>query len=86
MASSRSVDALALLRSLRVLLTVTVRPLAHVVARLDTTSTPWVLDLDSDSSDQDQCWAMVDVLRVLTLGPPSARSAVPVPLLRLVRT
>lgn len=86
MASSRSTDALALLRSLRVLLTVTVRPLAHVVARLDTTSTPWVLDLDSDSSDQDQCWAMVDVLRVLTLGPPAARSAVPVPLLRLVRT
>lgn len=86
MASSRPADAPALLRSLRVLLTVSVRPLAHAVARLDTTTTPWVLYLDSDSSDQDQCWAMVDVLRVLTLGPLAAEAAVHVPLLRLVRT
>jgi hypothetical protein len=85
MASTRPADVRALLRSLRVLLTVSVRPLALVVARLDTTTTPWVLHLDSDSSDQDQCWAMTDVLRVLTLGPPAAEAAVHAPLLRLVR-
>ena len=86
MVTSRSAGALALLRSLRVLLTVSVQPLPLVVARLDTTATPWVLYLDSDSSDQDQCWAMIDVLRVLTLGLPAAESAVHAPPLRLVRT
>ena len=83
--ATRPALAHALLSSLRVLLTVSFQPLALVVARLDTTSAPWVLYLDSDSSEQDQCWAMIDVLRVLTLGVPAARSAVHAPLLRLVR-
>lgn len=86
MTSSRPALADALLSSLRVLLTVSFQPLDLVVARLDTTSTPWVLYLDSGSPVQDQCWAMIDVLRVLTIGVPSAESAVHAPLLRLVRS
>lgn len=58
----------------------------HTVARLDTTGPEWVLYLDTDSPAEDHCWAMLDVLRIVTLGPHAAPSTTPPPpLLRLVR-
>lgn len=66
------------------LLEVVYAPMPDVVARLDPTAHGWVLTLDSDSPAEDQCWAMVDVLKVLTLGPNATEWAVPAARLRLV--
>jgi hypothetical protein len=85
MAISTAATADALVRGLRTILTVSFVPLSDSVARLDTTSRPWTLHLDSDSPVQDQCWAMIDVLRVLTLGVRAAEWATPTPRLRLVQ-
>src|ERR1700712_4362059 len=49
--------------------------LAGLVAVLDTTTPAWVLNLDSGSSADDQCWALLDVLRVLAFGPDAAEWA-----------
>lgn len=83
---TRTSAAHALVSSLRTLLTVSYEPLPDVVARLDTTSTPWVLYLDSDSPVQDHCWAMIDVLRIFTIGLHAAEYAIPTPRLRLVQS
>lgn len=85
MGTSTPASARALATSLGTLVTVSYRPLGTIVARLDTTSTPWVLYLDSGSPLQDQCWAMTDVLRILTAGVHASESAVPARRLRLVR-
>ncbi|HSK58669.1 MAG TPA: hypothetical protein VK935_06410 [Actinomycetospora sp.] len=61
-----------LVEGLRSILTVTYVPLAGLVAVLDTTSPEWSLHLDSDSPTEDHCWAMIDVLEVLRLGPAAA--------------
>jgi hypothetical protein len=60
-------------------------PLVDVVARLepaDGNGRP-TLYLDAGSPPGDQCWAMLDVLRVLSDGPDAALDARPV-LRRLV--
>jgi len=57
----------------------------HTVARLDTTGPEWVLYFDTDSPAEDHCWALLDVLRIVTLGPHAAPSTTPPPTLRLVR-
>jgi hypothetical protein len=85
MAPRSSTASRALITGLRATITVSYRPLTSVVARLDTTSTPWALHLDSGSPAQDHCWAMIDVLRILTLGVQAAESARHAPMLRLVR-
>jgi hypothetical protein len=59
-------------------------PLAADVARLDTTTPDWLLELDSGSSAEDQCWAMIDVLLVLSFGVEGAEFAQETPRLRLV--
>lgn len=59
-------------------------PMPDVVARLDPADHGWVLTLDSDSPPEDHCWAMVDVLKLLTLGPSATEWAVPAARLRLV--
>jgi hypothetical protein len=64
---------LALVEGLRSILTVTYVPLSGLVAVLDTTTSVWALHLDSDSPPEDHCWAMIDVLEVLRLGPDAAR-------------
>jgi hypothetical protein len=81
---SGSAAALKLVEGLRALLTVTYVPLGVSVARLDTTTPAWLLELDSDSSAEDQCWAMIDVLRVMGRGAPAARFAMTSRWLRLV--
>jgi hypothetical protein len=60
-------------------------PLVDVVARLDPAADGGrpTLYLDSGSGPGDQCWAMLDVLRVLSDGPDAALDARPV-LRRLV--
>jgi hypothetical protein len=60
-------------------------PLVDVVARLDPAPDGGrpTLYLDSDSGPGDQCWAMLDVLRVLSDGAGAALDARPV-LRRLV--
>ncbi len=78
--------AAALVRGLRTMIDVSFVPLQDAVARLDTCAPTWVLYLDSDSPADDHCWAMLDVLRVLTLGPEAAVSAVPAPRLHLIIT
>ena len=65
--------ALALVEGLRSILTVTYVPLNGLVAVLDTTTSVWTLHLDSDSPPEDHCWAMIDVLEVLRLGPDAAQ-------------
>jgi hypothetical protein len=70
-----SAAALLLIDDLRAVLTVTYVPLADTVAVLDTTTSSWFLDLDSNSSVEDHCWAMTDVLRVLNGGAPAAEHA-----------
>jgi hypothetical protein len=67
--------ASALIEGLRSLLTVTYVPLDGVVAVLDTTSSAWTLHLDADSPAEDHCWAMIDVVEVLRLGPQAAEHA-----------
>jgi hypothetical protein len=75
---------IVLVRGLRAVLTVTYVPLVGNVALLDTTSAVWILELDTGSSAQDHCWAMIDVLRILSFGAPAAQSATASPRLRLV--
>lgn len=64
---------LALVEGLRSVLTVTYVPLSGLVAVLDTTTSVWALHLDSDSPPEDHCWAMIDVLEVLSRGPDAAQ-------------
>jgi hypothetical protein len=85
MGISSPAAAAALVDGLRGMLHVSYVPLHEAVARLDTCSPEWVLYLDSDSPPEDHCWAMLDVLRVLTLGAGAAGSATPVARLRAVR-
>ncbi|MCW0214027.1 MAG: hypothetical protein OJJ54_11770 [Pseudonocardia sp.] len=66
-------------RSLRIVTT----PMPDAVARLDTGGSSWVLYLDSTCPAEDQCWALLDVLRVLELGSTATHSAIPAPRLRL---
>ena len=85
MATSTAAAADVLISGLRTILTVCFVPLIDSVARLDTTTATWVLYLDSDSPVQDHCWAMIDVLKILTLGVHAAESATHTPRLVLVR-
>jgi hypothetical protein len=73
-----------MVEGLRSMITVTYGPLTGNVAQLDTTTAVWLLQLDSDSSPEDQCWAMIDVLLVLSLGVQRAEFARVRPHLRLV--
>lgn len=73
--TARGVSALVVLADLRAVLAVTFLPLADAVAVLDTTSASWSLELDSDSSAEDQYWAMTDALRVLRHGAAAAEHA-----------
>ena len=73
-----------LLGGLSDIVQVSYRPLRDAVARLDSRSDGSVLYLDPDSSTEDQCWAMLDALRVLILGVGAAESATPAARLRLV--
>lgn len=83
--SSHSLAAeVVLVRGLRAVLTVSYTPLADNVARLDTTAAAWVLELDTGSSADAHCWAMIDVLKVLSFGVQAAEFARPSPRLRLV--
>jgi hypothetical protein len=84
MTTRSSAAAQALVEGLRSMLTVTYAPLTANVAQLDTTSAVWLLELDSGSPPEDQCWAMIDVLLVLSLGPQKAEFAQVGPRLRLV--
>lgn len=79
-----SAAARVLLTSLRTVLTVSFAPLGGNVAQLDTTTADWLLELDSGSSADDHCWAMIDVLRILSDGVGAATSAQEAPRLRLV--
>ncbi len=80
-----SASALVLVEGLRSVLAVSYVPLSGLVAVLDTTAPAWVLSLDSGSSAEDQCWALLDVLKVLTLGVNAAEWARSVPTLSVVR-
>jgi len=84
MTTRSSAAALALVEGLSSMLTVTYTPLIGNVAQLDTTTAVWLLELDSGSPPEDQCWAMIDVLLVLSLGPQRAEFARARPRLRLV--
>ncbi len=84
MTTRSSAVALALIEGLNSMLTVTYVPLRGNVARLDTTNPVWVLEVDSESSPEDQCWALIDVLRVLSCGAQAAQFARASPRLRLV--
>jgi hypothetical protein len=79
-----SAAARVLLTSLRCVLTVSFVPLGGNVARLDTSTEHWLLELDSGSSADDHCWAMIDVLRILSFGVEGAEFARQTPRLRLV--
>ena len=81
-----SASAHVLVEGLRSVLAVSYVPLAGLVAVLDTTTPAWVLNLDSGSSADDQCWALLDVLRVLAFGPDAAEWATSVPGLSVVRS
>ena len=70
---------------LRSLLTVAYVPRTDLVAVLDTTTAAWVLNLDSGSSADDRCWALLDVFKVLALGADAADSARSVPTLSPLR-
>lgn len=82
LSSPAAADVLA--TGLKNLVDVAYVPLHDRVAFLDTSAPEWILYLDSDSPPMDHCWAMLDVLRVLTLGADAAESAVAVRRLRLV--
>ncbi len=84
MTARSSAAALALVERLNSMLTVTYVPLRGNVARLDTTTPAWLLEVDSDSSTEDQWWALIDVLRVLSSGADAAQYAQASPPLRLV--
>lgn len=83
--TSSPTAAEVLVHGLRGLVDVVYAPMPHAVARLDVAPHGWVLYLDSDSPAEDHCWAMVDALKFLALGPGEAEWAVPVPRLHLVR-
>ncbi len=72
-------------RGLCGLIEVVYTSLDDVVARLDQTPRGWLLTLDIDSPPEDHCWAMVDVLKMLALGPGAVERAVPARALRVVR-
>ena len=74
-----SASAQVLVEGLRAVLAVSYVPLTGLVAVLDTTTPAWVLNLDSGSSADDQCWALLDVLRILAFGVAAAESARIVP-------
>jgi hypothetical protein len=80
-----SASARELVDGLRTVIAVSYVPLTDLVAVLDTTMPAWVLSLDSGSSAEDHCWALFDVLRILTSGVDAAESARSVPRLRVVR-
>jgi hypothetical protein len=82
--SCRCAAESVLVSSLRSVLTISYAPLPGNVALLDTTTRDWTLELDSDSSAQDHCWAMIDVLKVLNFGVQAAEFAKISPRLRLV--
>lgn len=84
MTTRSSAAARVLVTSLRTMLTVIYVPLAGNVAQLDTTTPAWLLELDSGSSTEDHCRAMIDVLRVLSFGAEAAEFARETPRLRLV--
>jgi hypothetical protein len=86
MTTRSSIAAHAMIEGLRSMITVTYAPLTGNVAQLDTTTPVWRLELDSDSPPEDQCWAMIDVLLVLSLGAQRAEFAQVRPHLRLVST
>lgn len=78
MMGKRSPEAASMLVDvLRELLHVAFVPMRDAVARLDISEHNWVLYLDSDSPAEDHCWAMLDVLSVLTNGQDAAEWAVP---------
>jgi len=81
-----SASALVLVEGLRAVLAVSYVPLTGLVAVLDTTAPAWVLSLDSGSSAEDQCWALIDVLKVLALGVNAAEWARSRPALCVVRS
>lgn len=85
MSARSSVAALVLVRSLRTVLTVSYLPLAGEVARLDTATPAWLLELDSGSSSEDHCLVMIDVLRVMSFGPQAAEYARASRRLRVIR-
>jgi hypothetical protein len=66
-----------LVEGLRSVLAVSYVPLTGLVAVLDTTTSAWVLSLDSASSADDHCWALLDVLRFCPRAwrPPSRPGA-----------
>lgn len=68
----------SLLVELRALIDVRYTAMPDLVARLDMEQDGWVLHLDPDSPPEDLCWAMLDVLGLLT-GPSSGvrRAATP---------
>ncbi|MDT7741183.1 MAG: hypothetical protein QOE59_261 [Actinomycetota bacterium] len=68
-----------LVEGLRSVLAVSYVPLTGLVAVLDTTTSAWVLSLDSASSADDHCWALLDVLKILSSGVEAAESARSVP-------
>ncbi len=84
MTTPGSAAALVLAAGLRTMLTVSFVPLGGNVALLDTTTPAWLLEVDSGSSAEDQCWAMLDVLRVVSFGAQAAEFAQAAPRLRLV--
>jgi hypothetical protein len=69
---------------LRNMLRVVYSPMPDTVARLDTSRTPWVLQLDPESPAEDHCWAMLEVLGVLAHGADATRCATPATRLRLI--
>ncbi len=71
--------------NVRRVLTIIFTPMPDTVARLNASDRGWVLYLDPDSSAEDQCWAMCDVLAILADGPGVAGSAVRMPHLRLIQ-
>jgi hypothetical protein len=84
MTTRSSAAARALVEGLRTIITVTYAPLTGNVAQLDTTTAEWLLELDTGSPPEDHCWAMIDVLLVLSCGPQRAEFAHVRPRLRLV--
>lgn len=84
MTTDSSAAANVMVAGLRTMITVNFVALTSNVAQLDTTSPLWLLELDSGSSTADHCWAMIDVLRVLSHGVEAAEFARAMPRLRLV--
>lgn len=64
-----SAAAEELVDGVRTLAEVVYLPMRDSVARMEATERGWVLYVDTDSSDEDRCWAMAGVLRLLADGP-----------------